>query len=73
VYDDEKLPLEEIKRRCEILARRIPQAKALGYRAGINVLSTMASSPAASALPLKVSGIGLEPAVTARSKLSPAL
>ena len=35
------LPLEEIKRRCEILARRIPQAKALGYRAGINVLSTM--------------------------------
>ena len=35
------LPLEEIKRRCEILAERIPQAKALGYRAGINVLSTM--------------------------------
>jgi hypothetical protein len=35
------LPLEEIQRRCEILARRIPQAKALGYRAGINVLSTM--------------------------------
>jgi hypothetical protein len=35
------LPLEEIRRRCEILARRIPQAKALGYRAGINVLSTM--------------------------------
>lgn len=35
------LPLEEIKRRCEILARRIPQARALGYRSGINVLSTM--------------------------------
>jgi len=35
------LPLEEIKRRCEILTRRIPQARALGYRAGINVLSTM--------------------------------
>ncbi len=35
------LPLDEIKRRCEILARRIPQAKSLGYRAGINVLATM--------------------------------
>ena len=35
------LPLEEIKRRCEILARRVAQAKALGYRAGINVLATM--------------------------------
>jgi hypothetical protein len=35
------LPLEEIKRRCEILARRVTQAKALGYRAGINVLATM--------------------------------
>ena len=35
------LPVEEMRKRCEILARRIPQAKALGYRAGINVLSTM--------------------------------
>ena len=35
------LPLEEIARRCEILARRMAQAKALGYRAGINVLATM--------------------------------
>ena len=35
------LPVEEMRRRCEILAQRIPQAKALGYRAGINVLSTM--------------------------------
>jgi hypothetical protein len=35
------LPLEDIRQRCQILARRIPQAKALGYRAGINVLSTM--------------------------------
>jgi hypothetical protein len=35
------LPLEEMKRRCDILAQRITQAKALGYRAGINVLSTM--------------------------------
>jgi hypothetical protein len=35
------IPLEEMKRRCAILAQRIPQAKALGYRAGINVLSTM--------------------------------
>jgi hypothetical protein len=35
------LPLEEIKKRCAILAGRIPQARALGYRAGINVLSTM--------------------------------
>ena len=30
-----------MKRRCEMLAERIAQAKALGYRAGINVLSTM--------------------------------
>lgn len=35
------IPLEEMKRRCAILARRMPQARALGYRAGINVLSTM--------------------------------
>ena len=35
------LPLKEMKRRCEILAQRIVQAKALGYRSGINVLSTM--------------------------------
>jgi hypothetical protein len=35
------LPIEEMKRRCDILARRITQAKALGYRSGINVLSTM--------------------------------
>ena len=35
------LPLEEIKRRCDILVQRIAQAKALGYRSGINVLSTM--------------------------------
>jgi hypothetical protein len=35
------LPLAEMKRRCEILAQRIAQAKALGYRSGINVLSTM--------------------------------
>ena len=35
------LPLDEMKRRCDILAQRIVQAKALGYRSGINVLSTM--------------------------------
>lgn len=35
------LPLEEVKRRCELLARRMPQARALGYRAGINILSTI--------------------------------
>jgi hypothetical protein len=35
------IPLEEMKRRCDLLAGRIQQAKALGYRAGINVLSTM--------------------------------
>jgi sialidase-1 len=35
------LPLEEIRRRARILAGRITEAKALGYRAGINVLSTM--------------------------------
>jgi hypothetical protein len=35
------LPLETIRSRCEILADRIRQAKALGYRSGINVLATM--------------------------------
>jgi hypothetical protein len=35
------LPLDEMKRRCDILAQRIIQAKALGYRSGINVLSTI--------------------------------
>ena len=35
------LPIDEVKRRCELLAKRIPQAKALGYRAGINILSTI--------------------------------
>jgi sialidase-1 len=35
------LPLDEIRRRSQILAGRIAQAKALGYRAGINVLATM--------------------------------
>jgi hypothetical protein len=35
------IPLEEMRHRAEILAQRIPRAKALGYRAGINVLSTM--------------------------------
>jgi len=35
------LPLEEMKRRCDLLARRIARAKALGYRSGINVLATM--------------------------------
>ena len=35
------LPIEEIKRRCDSLVQRIAQAKALGYRSGINVLSTM--------------------------------
>lgn len=35
------LPLDEVRRRCEVLARRIPAAKTLGYRAGINVLATM--------------------------------
>jgi hypothetical protein len=35
------LPLEEIERRCRILAERVRAAKAVGYRAGINVLATM--------------------------------
>lgn len=35
------IPPEEMKRRCDLLSKRIAQAKALGYRAGINVLSTM--------------------------------
>lgn len=35
------LPLDVIKQRCELLAKRMPKARALGYRAGINVLSTI--------------------------------
>lgn len=35
------IPLDEMKRRCELLAQRITQAQLLGYRSGINVLSTM--------------------------------
>lgn len=35
------LPLDVVKRRCELLAQRMPQARALGYRAGINILSTL--------------------------------
>jgi hypothetical protein len=35
------LPVAEIGRRAHILAGRITQAKALGYRAGINVLATV--------------------------------
>jgi hypothetical protein len=35
------LPLDEMRRRCEVLARRMPEARTLGYRTGINVLSTM--------------------------------
>lgn len=35
------LPLEEIQRRARVLAQRIPRARQLGYRAGINVLSTL--------------------------------
>jgi hypothetical protein len=35
------LPLETIKRYCEILKDRIQQAKARGYRSGINILSTL--------------------------------
>lgn len=35
------LPLEEVKRRCQILSERMKQARALGYRAGVNILSTM--------------------------------
>lgn len=35
------LSLEEVRRRCELLAKRIPQARALGYRAGVNILSTI--------------------------------
>ncbi len=35
------LPVEEMSRRCKLLAQRIAEAKALGYRSGINVLSTM--------------------------------
>ncbi len=35
------LPMEEIRQRAQVLAGRITQAKKLGYRAGINVLSTI--------------------------------
>jgi hypothetical protein len=35
------LPLDTVKSRCELLAKRMPQARALGYRAGINILSTI--------------------------------
>lgn len=35
------IPLEEMKSRCDLLAQRIAQARTLGYRSGINVLSTM--------------------------------
>ncbi len=35
------LPLEEIEKRARVLAQRMPEARKLGYRAGINVLSTM--------------------------------
>jgi len=35
------LPLEEIQKRARVLAQRMPEARKLGYRAGINVLSTM--------------------------------
>ena len=35
------LPLTEVESRCELLTKRITQAKALGYRAGINILSTI--------------------------------
>jgi hypothetical protein len=35
------LPLEVIQRRAEILAQRMTAARALGYRPGINVLSTL--------------------------------
>ena len=35
------LPLKEVKHRCEILAKRMSQARALGYRVGINPLTTI--------------------------------
>jgi len=35
------LPLDEIQKRARVLARRMPEARKLGYRAGINILSTM--------------------------------
>ncbi|MBN2294915.1 MAG: hypothetical protein JXM70_20980 [Pirellulales bacterium] len=34
-------PLETMKQRCPILAKRISQARALGYRVGIDVTSTL--------------------------------
>jgi len=35
------IPLKTMKERCEVLADRISRARKLGYRAGINILSTM--------------------------------
>jgi len=35
------LPLEEIEKRARVLALRMPEARKLGCRAGINILSTM--------------------------------
>jgi hypothetical protein len=35
------LPLNVMKERCEILARRMPAVRKLGYRTGINILSTI--------------------------------
>ncbi len=35
------LPLEEIQKRARVLAQRMPEARKMGYRTGINVLSTM--------------------------------
>ena len=35
------LPLRTIAERADILARRMPKARELGYRAGINILATI--------------------------------
>ncbi len=35
------LPLAEIQKRARVLAQRMPEARKLGYRTGINVLATM--------------------------------
>jgi hypothetical protein len=35
------LPLEEIRRRCDILSRRMNSARERGYRTGINILATI--------------------------------
>ncbi|MGA2255837.1 MAG: hypothetical protein ABSG53_14420 [Thermoguttaceae bacterium] len=35
------LPLNVVRQRCELLAKRMPQARAFGYRAGINILATI--------------------------------